>query len=445
MASVVPKQGAPSLNLLGTASEIRSLVEQWREGYGGSSSSIEAGHKLRQILWEPLRKYLNDATTILVSADGSIGRLPIGALPGLKDGSYLIEDHRIALIPVPQLLSELVEIQTLDSSNDEVLLIGAVNYGDAPASDELPSKFKSALDGMPQLASLRDGLVWKALPGAAAEIELIGSLYRRYGSRTAGAVVELRDSEATEAAFRLRSSKASHIHLATHGFFAAPSDDARQASRTNKNANQQVERLMGESFASLRGFNVGQHSGIVFAGANRISKLAQEDATSAGLETLDGIATADEVTFMKLEGVQLVTLSACETGLGEVAGGEGILGLQRSFQLAGARSVISSLWKVDDLGTRLLMERFYTNLLVKKLSKLDALREAQIWMLRNPKELESLGMLDVRSERGGIEPISDKALKAAQDRQKTNRTTPEMSGWTSPRFWAAFQLSGDWR
>ncbi len=91
------------------------------------------------------------------------------------------------------------------------------------------------------------------------------------------------------------------------------------------------------------------------------------------------------------------------------------------------------------------MERFYTNFLIKNMSKLDALREAQIWMLRNPKELESLGLKDVRSDRGGIEPINDQALKAAQERQRTNKTTPEKSEWTSPRFWAAFQLSGDWR
>lgn len=120
---------------------------------------------------------------------------------------------------------------------------------------------------------------------------------------------------------------------------------------------------------------------------------------------------------MPLDGVELVVLSACETGLGEVAGGEGLLGLQRGFQISGARSVVASLWKVPDRATSVLMQRFYENRWKREMSQLDALREAQIWMLHD------------RGNRGLI--LDDDA-----------KTSPET---IPPYFWAAFVLSGDWR
>ncbi len=96
--------------------------------------------------------------------------------------------------------------------------------------------------------------------------------------------------------------------------------------------------------------------------------------------------TADEIAYLRLEGVRLAVLSACETGLGEVAGGEGLIGIQRAFQIAGARSTIASLWKVNDAATRRLMQEFYTNYLDKEMSVLDSLREAQLWAMKNPHE-----------------------------------------------------------
>ena len=114
--------------------------------------------------------------------------------------------------------------------------------------------------------------------------------------------------------------------------------------------------------------------------------------------------------------MQLVVLSACETGLGQSAGGEGLLGLQRAFQAAGARTVVASLWKVPDAATRDLMERFYDNLWNKEMGKLESLREAQLWLLR---------------ERGarGLDLIP-------------STTQPKR---LPAYYWAAFVLSGDWR
>ena len=122
---------------------------------------------------------------------------------------------------------------------------------------------------------------------------------------------------------------------------------------------------------------------------------------------------------LDLGGVDLAVLSACETGLGPVAGGEGVLGLQRAFQVSGARTVMASLWKVSDEATRLLMERFYENLWDKRLGKLEALRQAQLAVLREG-------------------PQRGMAIVTKGDQPAKPRRAP-------PYYWAAFVLSGDWR
>ena len=153
----------------------------------------------------------------------------------------------------------------------------------------------------------------------------------------------------------------------------------------------------------------------MLAGANRPPAEFQED----------GILTALEVSELDLSKVQLATLSACETGLGETAGGEGLLGLQRAFQTAGAKTVVAGLWKVPDKATELLMARFYDNLWQNKMSKLEALREAQRWLLHEGVKQPGL----IR----GIELPAETPEPANQQNS------------LSPFYWAAFVLSGDWR
>jgi CHAT domain-containing protein len=149
----------------------------------------------------------------------------------------------------------------------------------------------------------------------------------------------------------------------------------------------------------------------------------------------DGILTADEIAFLPLGGLDLVTLSACETGLGQVAGGEGLLGIQRAFQIAGTRTTVASLWKVNDDATRVLMGEFYKNLWQKKLPKIEALRQAQLAMLNDydPEKQQLRGA----GEAVSIDPkkLSKSGIESKE--QSTSRTPP--------LHWAAFVLSGDWR
>jgi CHAT domain-containing protein len=152
----------------------------------------------------------------------------------------------------------------------------------------------------------------------------------------------------------------------------------------------------------------------------------------------DGILTAEEVQSLDLRGTELVVLSACETGLGVSESGQGVLGLQRAFQAAGARATVASLWKVDDAATTVLMEQFYTNLWIKKMSKLEALRQAQLAVL-NDRGLVTKRRAELAKERGPGETavkLPAGGPVAAPDAKDTR---------SDPSLWAAFVLSGDVR
>jgi CHAT domain-containing protein len=178
-------------------------------------------------------------------------------------------------------------------------------------------------------------------------------------------------------------------------------------------------------------------SGIVLAGANKEARPGEED----------GILTALEVSGLDLSGCDLITLIACETGLGEVAGGEGVLGLQRAFQVAGARSTVCSLWSVSDAATSVLMEQFYKRLWSdKKTSKLEALRQAQLFVLHNPARVSDRAKL-LRTDlvkRGVSEPV----LESRGLGKKTLALPvggPGVKARSPALWWAAFVLAGDWR
>jgi CHAT domain-containing protein len=157
------------------------------------------------------------------------------------------------------------------------------------------------------------------------------------------------------------------------------------------------------------------------------------------------LTAAEVLEFWRLDS-ELVTLSACESGLGRKGGGDGLLGFAQAFLLAGSRTVCLSLWQVDDTATALLMDRFYRNLLGKRpdgakpMSKTEALREAKLW-LRNvtaSEALERLGLLTqgvVRGERP--------ARQEMQAIPKPNDAPKDYRPYEHPRYWAAFILIGD--
>jgi CHAT domain-containing protein len=156
----------------------------------------------------------------------------------------------------------------------------------------------------------------------------------------------------------------------------------------------------------------------VLAGANRSPET--------------GLCRGEELAELDLRGTQVVVLSACNTARGKLASGEGVLGLQRALALSGARCSVASLWKVRDAATSVLMEEFYRQLWEHKRPPLEALRQAQLFVLKNPERLERR---ERELRRSGVRDPEEEAVplpKAAGKR-------------SSPALWAAFVLAGDWR
>jgi CHAT domain-containing protein len=307
----------------------------------------------------------------------------------------LIEELAIAVVPVASLMPELLasNARAEDAEKGALLLVGDVDF-----DGELSTASAAGVD---RVAVRGDEFYnWSQLPGTRAEVAAIREIFaKRAGTQSA---VELTGGRATKSAVRAEAGRNAYLHISTHGFFAQPQAGTplKAGTTLDSSAADQASGLHPELL-----------SGLVLTGANRRSEAGQAD----------GILTALEVREMDLRHVRLATLSACETGLGKAEGGEGLLGLQRAFQVAGAKALVSSLWKVDDAATQVLMTEFYRNLWEKKLGKLEALRQAQLTMLKRYSTSE-------RRLRG---------LMAADEKAP-------MAG-NSPFYWGAWVLSGDWR
>jgi hypothetical protein len=256
------------------------------------------------------------------------------------------------------------------------------------------------------LAQLRRGDDFAELPGTQVEITRLAGLF------DAKSVTTLTRAQASEQRLdQLRRDgklkQFRYLHLATHG----------QANNVR-----------------------------AFDSALILTRPAKLPEPRAGEPYLDGRLTAAEVLeFWKLD-AELVTLSACESGLGRQGGGDGLLGFAQAFLLAGSRSVCLSLWQVDDTATALLMDRFYRNLLGKRedgarpLGKAAALREAKQW-LRNVPASEALQRLDVLTD--GVVRGQHLAREEMPAVPKPKDATGDYKPYAHPRYWSAFVLIGD--
>jgi CHAT domain-containing protein/Tfp pilus assembly protein PilF len=432
---------------LGASEPIDKAVNAWRARIPGWRNPIDGADDpalvLREKVWLPLAKHLEGARTILLSPDGSLNQIPFDALPGVDPKKFMIEERSIVLIPSPQMLPELLvnpSATAPDGKNDgfkpSLLLVGNVDFGSSPG---LPTSDNLNRHSAARSADPSAKLNFPDLPKTKDEIDHIETFYRNRFGKNASSLMLDRE-KATEDAFRKHASEYRWIHLATHGFFAPANIKSALASQPSRNlVSSMIQNLDPKSIdrfggIGVVGFHPGLLSGVVLAGANRTPEYGKDD----------GILTATEVAGLDLSNVDLAVLSGCETGLGQTAGGEGLLGLQRAFQVAGARSVVAGLWKVDDKATQMLISRFYENLwgsdrVKKPMSKIVALREAKLWMMKGAPsdgtKSTKQGLLASRGEKPDQEN-RNRGLKLIDN------DLPERY---SPYYWAAFVLSGDWR
>lgn len=296
------------------------------------------------LLFEKIDKKITDEGTILYSPAGIVHRIPLKAL--YIDNDLTIGDkYKLSALANPIDLYYQDNTQNFAIDKMKIALWGGIDYGTSDTKDENFIKTRSVTRG--------ESLVY--LPGSLNEVD---NIYRMLDGKVLSAV-HFTGNGATESSFKQKASGADIIHISTHGFFHED-----QAHELN---------------------NVMHNSGLFFANANAAWKdNYKPEYFYKGYE--DGILRADEIETQDLASCKLVVLSACETGLGEIKGDEGVFGLQRAFKLAGARCILMSLWSVPDAATEELMKRFYENLLID--SNIDnAFNNAQKSMKESTKPL----------------------------------------------------------
>ena len=296
------------------------------------------------LLFEKIDKKITDEGTILYSPAGIVHRIPLKAL--YIDNDLTIGDkYKLSALANPIDLYYQDNTQNFAIDKMKIALWGGIDYGTSDTKDENFIKTRSVTRG--------ESLVY--LPGSLNEVD---NIYRMLDGKVLSAV-HFTGNGATESSFKQKASGADIIHISTHGFFHED-----QAHELN---------------------NAMHNSGLFFANANAAWKdNYKPEYFYKGYE--DGILRADEIETQDLASCKLVVLSACETGLGEIKGDEGVFGLQRAFKLAGARCILMSLWSVPDAATEELMKRFYENLLID--SNIDnAFNNAQKSMKESTKPL----------------------------------------------------------
>ena len=397
---------------LGPARGLDSLITRWREEAGAGAlrgppglserAYRQAGEALRQKLWDPLTPCLKGIDRVFVVPDGAVNLVNLATLPQ-EDGSYLVEKG-----PLIHYLSAERDLVTLGSLREEgkgLLALGGPEFdkrpsavlassgpgSDAPtqmAAASASSSYRGPRSGCAEFGTLHFG----PLPGTLREVEEIGALWN------AGQALQLTGAQASERAFKQNAPGHAVLHLATHGFFIAGQCHSALEERERGVGALVMESPGGPAPAVATGENPLVLSGLALAGANRRAEARPEDD--------DGILTAEEIAALDLSGVDWAVLSACETGVGDVRAGEGVFGLRRAFQVAGARTLIMSLWSVEDEAARRWMRALYEGRFQRRLSTAEAVREASLTLLR---ERRAQGLS------------------------------------THPFYWGAFVAAGDWR
>jgi CHAT domain-containing protein/Flp pilus assembly protein TadD len=392
--------------------------------------------ELYNLIFEPVHKELGGAKTVYLSTDGQLSLVPFEALvaDSGEGAKYLIEEYRFAYLTggrdllrvgphtgrgaavfadpdydlaAEQRADELkkLETQTAPLQKPAGITPAASSTAGAALAPSAAANvgqgtYRGALPPDVQLRS--GGLTWTPLKNSAAEG---ADVSRTLGGTSFGPVAPYVRGRASEDALkRVRSPRV--LHLSTHGFFLP--DPPKQPPGEGVGAfGARLQPADGAAAVGLARLGVASgvspllRSGFVLAGANRLGEQLPQSPQMDRVE--DGWVTAEEAALLDLSGTELVILSACGTGLGTVAAGEGVYGLRRALRLAGAGTVVSTLFDVPDQESVGLMCNFYISLKSGQ-GKLEALRGAQLRLIKE------------RRERGGA---------------------------AHPFFWAGFVLSGD--
>jgi CHAT domain-containing protein len=376
---------------LGPAEPLDALVNAWRDEAAGRSlfalprgeaekAYLVTAAKVRRALWDPLASQLSGFSQVFVVPDGLLNVLSIGSLPA-RTGGFIVEGETVLHYLSTE--RDLIRARA-DTAPAGLLAVGGASF-EKPATVRSSTR-SGAAPGCDQFRAMQ----FTNLPGTKREVDEISRLWNVHET---GELTVLSGPSATESAVKSRLGNQRIVHLATHGFFLAT--ECRFGATGTRGVGTIVPIAkpgapVTENPLLLSGL------ALVGAGAGGVKRPDQDD----------GILTAEEIAGLQLQGTEWAVLSACNTGLGEIKSGEGVFGLRRAFQIAGARTVIMSLWSVDDDATREWMRALYEGRLERRLNTAQAVREASLTVLRA---------------------------------RRAKRLT------THPFYWAAFVAAGDWR
>ncbi len=327
---LVKGKTSPVVVLLENGKQLESRYSKFYRNAIQQKQSDDVSHEQ---YWAKLEPALAGKKIVYLSVDGVYNQLNLNSLKNAT-GTYVVNRYDLVLLGNSK---DLLTIKSRKPSalRKNAMLLGFPDYG---------------------------GNALAALPGTKLELDGISKMLKTSGYQ----VAQFTQKEASEK--NIKNIKGSAlVHIATHGYFLKDVESGGNAFGVN-----------AENAAN----NPLLRSGLLLAGASKT--ITGE--TSPNIENNDnGVLTAYEAMNLNLEGTDLIVLSACETGLGDVKNGEGVYGLQRAFLVAGADALIMSLWKVDDAATQLLMTNFYTNW-IKLRDKQKAFKQAQLQLMAKYKE-----------------------------------------------------------
>jgi CHAT domain-containing protein len=379
-AYLITRSTAPELIDLGPVAEVDALVGRWQrtlrdvtqDAY--SDEARQLYQRICQPLVERLAKLDMPPTRLLLSPDGSMNLVPFAALVD-GQGRYLGDRYELGYLSSGR---DLLRIAGPSAPpRDGFTVVAGPDYG--ALTDRTTLAYAASTRTVRSADLDRSGLYFNALPGTVKEARLIKGLFKLDDRHvlTADAATEARVKQ-------LHGPRV--LHIATHGFFLQDLPRADAGGGASRGVvedgdepappKEQAHAMKPPASGSVAGRPVDDallRSGLALAGANARNASGGED----------GILTAAEAARLDLVGTQLVVLSACETGSGEIDSREGVYGLRRAIELAGAQSQLVSLWKVNDEATSQLMALYYERLKSGE-GRAQALRTAQQALRKNP-------------------------------------------------------------
>jgi CHAT domain-containing protein len=306
----------------------------------------EQARAVDEKIMRPVRALAGDARHLLIAPDGQLDLIPFEALVD-ENGHYLVERNLFTYLSTGR---DLLRMQTPRAGTTEVAIVADPNFGEpkARAVSAAPTTRTHLATRSISRGNDSSSIYFAPLHGTKAEAQAIHSLFHQARIFTG--------DQATKATL-LGLNAPGILHIATHGFFLEGASPSSWIDAYEEISSKDIQNPL-------------LHSGLALSGAN----LNRRGGDS-------GILTALEAANLNLWGTRLVTLSACDTGVGEVRVGEGVFGLRRAFVLAGAESLVMSLWPVSDYTTQEMITAYYTGLKNGR-GRGDALRQAELAMLK---------------------------------------------------------------